>query len=99
MAIEIPAGDLARTRSHEPDQSWPASVKVQLLWEVNGAPRVRTVVIDADYFFGRGQYGAPMEGVALLQMVERLRREGPPVCSEPRTFVPNQKGKSRGRQR
>ena len=98
MAIEIPAGDLARTRAQEPDHSWPSSVKVQLLWDVDGAPRVRTAVIDADYFFGRGQYGAPMDGSALLQTIERMRREGPPEGVGPRDYLPKQR-RSNGKAR
>lgn len=96
MSIEIPAGDLARAKTQEPDQSWPDSVKVQLIWTVDGAPRVRSAMIDADYFFGRGQYGAPMDGSALVNTIEQLRRAGPPeVMPVQRTYVPK-KGKGRG---
>lgn len=78
MSIEIPAGDLSRTVSHEPDHSWPSEVKVQLVWYIKGRAHVRTAHIDADQFFGRGVHGAPMQGEALLQAIERMRRDGPP---------------------
>jgi hypothetical protein len=33
--------------------------------------------ITADEFFGRGPYGAPLPAEAVIQMIERMRREGP----------------------
>ncbi len=84
MPIEIPAGDLARTTSHEPDHSWPSEVKVQLVWYISGRPHVRTAHIDADHFFGRGAYHAPLDGSALVQQIENLRRAGPPPVERKR---------------
>ncbi len=93
MAIHVPQGDLSRATVHEPDQEWPAEVKVQLVWLVNGHPRVRTTVIDADHFFGRGSHGAPMQGDLLLGTINNMRREGPPELPAPNKFIP--KGKRR----
>lgn len=70
--------DLARSIQHEPDRSWPTQVKLQLIWEVQGRPVVRSAYIDADQFFGRGQFGAPLEGTAIINMIEHMRRAGPP---------------------
>lgn len=78
MPVEIPSGDLSRAITHEPDHSWPSEVKVQLIWYVRGRAHVRTAHIDADQFFGRGNYGAPMPGEALMQSIEQMRRAGPP---------------------
>lgn len=78
MPIEIPAGDLSRTVAHEPNHEWPSEVKVQLVWYIRGRPHVRTIHIDADTFFGRGNHGAPMEGSALVSQIENMRRAGPP---------------------
>lgn len=77
--IEQPGGDLARAVSHEPDQSWPDMVKVQIHWkDAEGRVSVRTRVISADEFFGTGSFGAPMNGDALIAIIELMRREGPP---------------------
>lgn len=78
MAIPVNLGDLSRTTSQEPDQNWPTEVKVQLLWVVEGRNHVRSMVIDADAFFGTGAVGAPMDGSALVSMIENMRRQGPP---------------------
>ncbi len=68
--------DLSRAIQHEPDQSWPTEVKVQLIWIIDGHPHVRTFRIEAEQFFGT--QGAPIEGAALIGMIENLRRQGPP---------------------
>jgi hypothetical protein len=78
MAIDGPISDLSRSIQHEPDTTWPYSVKVQLLWMVNHQPHVRSIVIEADQFFGLGRYGAPLDGNALIGMIENMRKEGPP---------------------
>ena len=90
LAIHIPQSDLARATVHAPDQDWPGEVKVQLVWLVNGQPRIRTVVIDADHFFGRG-HGAPMSGDLLLGTINNLRREGPPQLPAKNRFIPKDK--------
>ena len=91
MAIHIPQGDLARTTAHEPDQDWPAEVKVQLVWMVQGHPRIRTCIIDADHFFGRSGHGAPISGEWLVGTIENMRREGPPMPVAPNKFIPEGK--------
>lgn len=78
MAIPVNLGDLSRTTSQEPDQTWPTSVKVQLLWVIDGRHHVRTAIIDANAFFGTGAHGAPMDGSALIGQIENMRRQGPP---------------------
>lgn len=80
MAIDTAISDTARGIQHDPDQSWPSSVTVQLVWKVGEEHRYRTIDISADQFFGHGAYGAPMEGVALTSMIENLRRLGPPMA-------------------
>jgi hypothetical protein len=77
--IDLPKSDLDRSIQHNSSQDWPESVKIQLLWrDKNGAPVVSTQLISADQFFGTGSYGAPLDGSAVIQMIERLRRQGPP---------------------
>jgi hypothetical protein len=79
MTIELPAGDLARVKSIEPDQSWPLLVQIVVAWkQPSGAIVHRTSTILADEYFGRGRFGAPIPAEALAMTVERLRREGPP---------------------
>ncbi len=78
MPIAAPTSDLARSIQHERDLSWPASVKVQLMWLVDGRPAIRTLVIESDEFFGLGNHGAPIQGEALIGRIENMRREGPP---------------------
>lgn len=76
--VDSPISDLSRSIQHEQDRTWPDSVKVQLLWMVDGHACVRTMIIGADAFFGLGGYGAPLDGSALIGMIENMRREGPP---------------------
>jgi hypothetical protein len=49
---------------------------------------VRTELISADQVFGLGNYGAPIDGGALIGRIENMRREGPPAVE--------QKGKKNG---
>ena len=78
MALDEPVSDTSRAIQHDPDQTWPASVVLQLSWMVDGHYRTRSMVIEGDAFFGRGQYGAPMQGQALISHIENMRRAGPP---------------------
>jgi len=80
--------DTSRGIHHEPDHSYPVSVVIRLVWVVDGHTRIRTEEISADRFFGFGQYGAPVEGAALVGIIENMRRAGPPVVE--------QKGKKNG---
>jgi hypothetical protein len=86
--MDSPTSDTARGIHHEPDRRYPRSVKIQLFWEIDGHTRIRTEIISADRFFGLGQYGAPIDGQALIGTIENMRREGPPVVE--------QKGKKNG---
>ncbi len=78
MPIEIGQGDLARAVQHEPDMTWPTSLKIELTWWDGTSNRVRTRIISADEFFGVGNFGAPMQGANIVGMIENMRREGPP---------------------
>lgn len=71
---QMPAGDLARTTSHDPNDEWPTTLEI-VAYFGEGRRKRRSVEIDADQFFGRGQFGAPMSGEQLIGMVDRLRRQ------------------------
>ena len=74
------AGDLNRLISHDPDETWPTLIEIVTYYGPKDAPRKgrrRSIEIDADQFFGRGRFGAPMNGEQLIAMVERLRKQGP----------------------
>ena len=73
------AGDLARVKSQEMDESWPSLIEVTAYWSKDGSRkgRRRSVEVDADQFFGRGRYGAPMSGDQLVGIVNNLRKQGP----------------------
>lgn len=77
--IPIPRGDLDRAPVSEPEQTWPSLVEVVCYWSKDGSRkgRRRSIEIDADQFFGRGKFGAPLPGEAVISMVERLRKMGP----------------------
>jgi hypothetical protein len=79
MAIQNPISDLARSTQHDQDRSWPHEVKIEINWlHKSGRISNRSEVISADMFFGMGSFGAPLDGAALIGIIERLRREGPP---------------------
>lgn len=80
--------DTSRGIHHDPDHSYPETVTIRLTWVVDGHVRIRTEQISADRFFGLGQYGAPIDGSALIGTIENMRRAGPPVVE--------QKGKKNG---
>lgn len=76
--IDIPEGDLARAQTHEPNADYPELVEIRLRWrDENGKPVYRSREISADEFFGRGQFGAPIPAESIVQIIERMRREGP----------------------
>lgn len=77
MAIDKPTSDTSRGIQHEPNMDYPTSVTIQLVWGVAGEHYYRSIDISADRFFGHGAYGAPIEGAALIGMIENARREGP----------------------
>lgn len=78
MAVQMPPSDLSRAKVHDPDEGFPDSVELRVVWNGVEGPRERTLQISADQFFGRGTFGAPMSGDWLISAVERMRREGPP---------------------
>ena len=74
------SGDLARIKSIEADETWPAMVEIVCWWGPKIAPRKgrrRSVEIDADQFFGTGRFGAPMSGDQLVGIVNNLRKQRP----------------------
>lgn len=71
-----------RSKQHEPDHSYPQEVQLRLVWTVNGHARIRTSSISADEFFGVGGSGAPIEGIAILNRIEQMRRAGPPIVEQ-----------------
>lgn len=79
MAIDAPISDTSRGIQHDPDQTYPESVKIQILWrDKNGRPIVRTEQISAAQFFGTGSFGAPLSGDWLISFIARMVRSGPP---------------------
>lgn len=79
MPIEIPAGDLAKATTHEPDISFPQEVQLRLIWRIDGRVRIRSLRITAAEFFGHGAHGAPLSGESIIQRIEIMRRRGPPA--------------------
>jgi hypothetical protein len=71
--------DTSRAIQHDPDITWPTSVVLVVTWNVNGELKYREEAISADQFFGRGLYGAPIPGEAIIQSIERMRKAGPPA--------------------
>ena len=71
--LQTPSGDLARAKSHDPNDDWPTMIEVVAYWG-EGRKKRRSIEIPADQFFGRGQFGAPMSGEQLIGMVDRLRK-------------------------
>ncbi len=72
------AGDLARVTTHDPNDDWPSYLEIVAYWGYGHGRRGRrrSIQIDADQFFGRGQFGAPMSGEQLIGMVDKLRKQG-----------------------
>lgn len=78
MPIDMPQGDLANAVTHEPNMEYPDVVELRLIWNVDGHQEIRSHEISSAEFFGRGRFGAPLPGEALLSAIERLRRLGAP---------------------
>lgn len=77
--------DTDRAIQHNPDQSWPNRVRVELVWYREGVALTQAFAITGDEFFGLNGVGAPMEGAALIGRIENLRRQGPPSLGAMRT--------------
>jgi len=78
MAIEITGSDLSRAPSLEPSDDYPDRVEIRLVWKVGDRNMVRSYEISSAEFFGRGNYGAPLPAEAIVQHIDRMRRQGPP---------------------
>jgi hypothetical protein len=77
MSTNAHAGDLSRVKTHDPSSDWPTRIEIVAIWARNGGRgRRRSVQINADQFFGTGEFGAPMSGEQLIGMVEKLRKQG-----------------------
>ena len=73
--MNFPQGDLARAKTHEPSEEFPAILELVAYFGNKGRRGFRRAIqIDADMYFGRGRYGAPLTGEALLRMVDALRQ-------------------------
>jgi hypothetical protein len=79
MPVDAPVSDTSRAKMHDPSMEWPESVAITMTWiKENGRKATRTQIISADQFYGRGSFGAPVEGQALIAAIDRMRRLGPP---------------------
>ena len=79
MPYTPPVSDLARSRQHEQDFTWPESIKLQIKWiDKLGRPIIRSHEISANEFFGHAGFGAPLSGDQIISYIERMRRAGPP---------------------
>lgn len=70
-------GDLANVTVHEREEAWPTIIEVVAYFSKDGSRKGqrRSIEIDADQFFGRNGYGAPLSGDQLIGMVNALRRQ------------------------
>ena len=66
-------GDLSRAITHEPSEDWPSSIEIVAYFGENRRGKSVRVVIPADQYFGRGEYGAPMTGDQLIHIINRMR--------------------------
>ena len=79
MPVDAPISDTSRAIQHNPNEDWPSEVNIQVIWLNDiGQRSIRSESISANQFFGRGKYGAPLPGEHVIQMIERMRRQGPP---------------------
>lgn len=68
--IDIPKSQLSGAIVHEREDDWPES----LLIVAKVGKRTFTEAITKDQFFGRNNFGAPLTGDQVLQIINRLRR-------------------------
>ena len=69
--IEIPKPQLSGAIVHEREQDWPDELRII----AKVGKRTYSETISKDQFFGAKQYGAPMSGDQVLQIINRLRRK------------------------
>lgn len=69
--IEIPKSQLAGAIVHEREDDWPQELRI--IAKVGNKTFSET--IPKDQFFGRNNFGAPMTGDQVLQIINRLRRK------------------------
>lgn len=75
MSLKPIDGDLAKTTTHESDESWPTMIEIVAYFGKGGRKgKRRSIEISADRFFGRKGFGAPMSGDQMIAIVEQLRR-------------------------
>lgn len=69
-------GDLAKVVVHETEEEWPTLIEVVAYFSKDGSRKGkrRSIEINADEFFGRNGYGAPLSGDQLIGKVNALRR-------------------------
>lgn len=72
--MEQPQGDLARAVNHEMNDDWPHSIEIVAYYGKDRRGTTRRVVIEADEFFGRGGYSAPLSGDQLIRIIDKLRK-------------------------
>jgi hypothetical protein len=69
-------GDLARCKTHESDETFPALLEVVAYFGDGGRNgKRRSFQITADEFFGRGGYGAPISGDQIINAINHLRKK------------------------
>jgi hypothetical protein len=66
-------GELTRAIVHDPDEQWPVKLEVVAYFGEKRRHR-RSVEINADHFFGRNGYGAPMAAETLFRIIDGLRK-------------------------
>src|ERR1700743_1324268 len=76
ITMDMPTSDTARSIQHEPNRDYPDRVSISLSWVRNGLILTRSADISPEHFFGDA--GAPIEGAAIIGIIERMRRLGPP---------------------
>ncbi len=91
MSIDIPKDDLSRSVNIDANTAYPKKVQLRLVWDLKGREVLKTIEISSDEFFGMGKYGAPIPAEALIQHIERARREGPPTFVRRRRYFNDKK--------
>lgn len=72
--IELPPSDLSRAKISEPSREFPKELRIVVQWSNN---KSKSITIPAAEYYGTGQYGAPMNGERLMQIIGNLLRQKP----------------------